>query len=105
LLGLIYLGVFHVWMHVGRPAIIFSALAASFISVVFFVRAESQGYFINHWDRAFHASVILDIFLEGLLIPSHENHGFYLCALGFAVVLGGYRGHKLKQVRAPKTPA
>src|SRR5262245_32956087 len=90
MLGVIYLAVFHLWMHAARSVIIWSSIIATLLSCALFLRAERQRYFLNLWDRFFHAAVILDIFLEGLLIPVHDHYGFYLCALGFAVVLGGY---------------
>jgi len=50
--------------------------------------AVGRSYFVNLWDRVFHAVVILDILLEGFF----ENHfGFYWCAFGFVVLIVGYR--------------
>ena len=96
-LGVIYLAVFHLWMRVDRPAIIMSGLAATVLSSALFLRAERRKYFLNHWDRLFHAAVILDILLEGLLVPGHEHYGFYVCAIAFAIVLGGYRAWLLRE--------
>jgi hypothetical protein len=95
ILGIIYLAVFHLWMRVDRRTIILSSVAVSALASGLFLWAERRKYFLNNWDRLFHAAVILDILLEGFFIPVHDNYNFYLCALGFAVVLGGYRGHKL----------
>ena len=97
LLGIVYLAIFHLWMFVGRPWIMMSALTATLVLSLVFARAREKGYFFNGWDQFFHAAVILDILLEGLLIPVHEHYGFYLCALAFAAVLGGYRFYLLKQ--------
>jgi hypothetical protein len=101
MLGVIYLAVFHLWMHLKGTMILWSGIAATLLSVTLFIVAERQKYFLNTWDRLFHAAVILDIFLEALLIAVHDNYGFYWCALGFAVVLGGYRGY-LRRTHARK---
>lgn len=90
-LGGIYLAVFHLWMHVDRRTIILTGLIATALASGMFLWAEHEKYFLNHWDRLFHAAVILDILLEGLLVPVHDHYGFYLCAIAFAAVLGGYR--------------
>ena len=90
-LGLVYLGVFHLWMVSSRRWIVASGLIATFLLSVLYARATKRNYFLNRWDQVFHAFVILDIFLEAVFIPVHDHFGFYLCALGFAVVLGGYR--------------
>ncbi|MCI0541162.1 MAG: hypothetical protein L0Z50_38660 [Verrucomicrobiales bacterium] len=97
ILGVIYLAVFHLWMHVDRPVIIGSSLVATILSTALFLRAEHRKYFLNHWDRLFHAVVILDILLEGLLIRVHDHYGFYLCAIAFAIVVGGYRAWRLSK--------
>ena len=96
LLGAVYIGIFHLWMFLSRPGIILTGLFGSGILGIVFLRVDRGGYFLNRWDRLFHAAVILDILLEGLLIPLHDQYGFYLCALGFAIVLGGYRARQLR---------
>ena len=94
--GLVYLGVFHLWMVSSRRWIVISGLVATLWLSVLFARAAKGNYFLNRWDQVFHALVILDIFLEAVLIPAHIHVGFYLCAAGFAVVLGGYRSYLSK---------
>jgi len=99
MLGAIYLASFHFWMQADRPRIVLSTVAATTLSVLLFIWAERRGYFLNYWDRLFHLAVILDVLLEGLLIPVHDNYGFYLCAFGFSIVLGGYRAYGLRKQR------
>ncbi|MSU63366.1 MAG: hypothetical protein EXS31_13385 [Pedosphaera sp.] len=90
-LGVIYLATFHLWMRLDRPAIITSTLVITALATTLLMVANKRSYFINAWDKLFHASVVADIFAEGLLIPAHEDYGFYLCALAFGVVILGYR--------------
>ncbi|MCI0534333.1 MAG: hypothetical protein L0Z50_03815 [Verrucomicrobiales bacterium] len=96
ILGVIYLAVFHLWMHVDRRTIFLTGLIATALASGLFLWAEHGKYFLNNWDRLFHAAVIFDILLEGLLIPGHDHYGFYLCAIAFAIVLGGYRAWHLR---------
>jgi hypothetical protein len=91
LLGTMYLGVFHIWMKVSHPWVVASGLGVSCLLIALLFAAAKQGYFVNVWDGLFHASVILDIGVEGTWIERHEHLGFYLCAAGFAIVLIGYR--------------
>lgn len=95
-LGIIYLATFHLWMHLDRPAIIASTLVVTVLSATLLVVANKRSYFVNAWDKLFHASVAADIFAEGLLIPVHDDYGFYLCALGFCVVIIGYRWRQFR---------
>lgn len=90
MLGVVYLLVFHFWLVASPEAIRLSTLLVGLGLSVGFGRAWRIGYFRNIWDAAFHATVIFDILLEGLVIPLHENLGFYLCALAFVLVLGPY---------------
>jgi hypothetical protein len=41
----------------------------------------------------------LDIVAEAIVIPRHDGHGFYLCALAFVLVVGGYHGWRMSWVR------
>ena len=88
-----YLAIFHLWMRLDRPGILAAAAIMTAVLAGLQYGAFRSGYFRNHWDNALHASVILDVALEGALIPVHDNRGFYLCALAFAVVIVGYRHH------------
>src|SRR5437016_2711046 len=90
-LGFVYLAVFNLWQVLNREWIVLSSVAVSLGLLAVFIAAVRQKYFFNRWDALLHASVILDILLEGILLPEHQTRGFYLCALGFAVVIGGYR--------------
>jgi hypothetical protein len=60
------------------------------------IQAWRSGYFLNPWDAFWHGAVVLDVFLEAILIPSHDNWGFLLCWLAFGFVIAGYRSHQLK---------
>ncbi len=90
-LGVAYLAIFNLWQIVSREWIIFSSVAVSSGLCALLVTAARRQYFLNTWDTLFHAAVILDILLEGTLIREHQSRGFYLCALGFAIVIGCYR--------------
>jgi len=90
-LGFFYLAVFNLWQVLDREWIVLSSVGVSVGLFAAFTGAMRQKYFLNRWDALLHAGVILDILLEGTLIPEHQTRGFYLCAVGFAVVIGGYR--------------
>jgi len=90
-LGFVYLAVFNLWQVLNREWIVLSSVAVSVGLFAVFTAALRLKYFLNRWDALLHASVILDILLEGTLLPEHQTRGFYLCAVGFAVVIGGYR--------------
>lgn len=60
------------------------------------IQASRSGYFLNAWDAFWHWIVVLDVFLEAVLIPSHDHWGFILCWLAFGIVIASYRNHQLK---------
>ena len=91
LLLMCYLMIFHLWMVVSASWRFASTAIVAVALVTLVFRANQHRYFLNRWDLGLHACVVLDICLEGFLINAHEDFGFYLCALGFAVVIGGYR--------------
>lgn len=91
MLLLMYLAVFHAWMHLPRPGIIISGIVVSTVATLMFLRSRSHGYFHDGWDQFTHAAVILDILLEAIFIPYHDHYGFYWCAAGFASVILIYR--------------
>ena len=93
-LGAAYLAVFHLWMGLSREWIVFSGVAAALLLAAGLV--AKRNYFLNRWDLIFHALVIADIFLEAILIPVHDHYGFYFCAVGFAVAVGGYRANLIR---------
>ena len=100
LLGAAYLAVFHFWLLATPDGVKTSALLVGMGLSSGLVWAWQAGYFRNIWDAAFHATVIFDILLEGLVIPLHEHLGFYLCALAFALVLVPYHlGPALRPAR------
>lgn len=90
-----YLGVFHLWNVLPRGGIVLSALVAVGILGALFARAARRGYFVNRWDALGHASVLLDIAAEGWAVSWHSGYSFYLCALAFVGVVGGYRAAQL----------
>jgi len=90
-LGLAYLALFHLWLGRSHSTVMLSGAVAGVVLAAALAVASRRGYFLNRWDRRFHAAVILDLWLESWLIPVHEGRGFYACALGFGLVLVGYR--------------
>ena len=94
-----YLAAFHIWMVVGEGEriAVTGLVVAALIAVL--VRAKRQNYFLNRWDLVFHAAVVLDIFVEGFFVSVHDDLSFYLCALGFGVVIGAYRSVMLRRIR------
>ena len=93
-LGAVYLAIFHLWMVMSREGIVFSGMAAALLLTAGL--AVKRKYFLNRWDLFFHALVVTDIFLEAILIPIHDHYGFYYCAIGFALVVGGYRARLIR---------
>ena len=91
LLGVVYLGVFHLWTFSDRRGITISGLLATLLLGIAFAFALKRHYFLNRWDAVLHGAVILDLFLEAIFIKVHDHLGFYLCAAAFAIVVGGYR--------------
>ena len=93
LLLLAYLAAFHAWnrTHIPEHWIKVSAVALATILFASLWLAGRTGCFVNGWDRAFHGAVILDLLIEGLWVEHSGNFGFYACAAGFIVVIGGYR--------------
>lgn len=97
-----YVLTFELWLRMSRNGIMGSAVGASILLLSLEHHAAAQRYFRNLWDRLFHAAVIADLLIEGLTLPVHEDRGFYLCALGFAAVIAGYRGWLCCQARRPE---
>lgn len=91
-----YLAVFHSWMHLGPEAVIASGLTTALLLAGVMVYVARTGYFANRWDAFGHTSVIIDIALESF-IRLHDGLGFYLCAAGFALVIGLYRRMLLRR--------
>jgi len=102
-LGSIYLLIFNLWLVLPRNWIIATGITATLLLLVFFSFAVQRGYFVNFWDGLLHLVVIIDVFLEAILIPIHRAKGFYLCVLAFAVVIAGYRfySQRREECRGP----
>ncbi|MDA7915779.1 hypothetical protein N9B94_00925 [Verrucomicrobia bacterium] len=88
---LCYLAVFEVWTELPREAVIQTAIGVSSAMALFCLWHLKTGYFRNSVDLIVHLAIPLDVALEGLLIPFHDDRGFLFCALGFALVLIPYR--------------
>lgn len=99
-----YLVVFNLWLHEKPDTMKATGLLSVVLLSVLLETARRQAYFTNFWDGAIHASVILDLLLETVLIPEHVTRDFYLCALGFALVIGTYRAYWLKKLRTTFEP-
>ena len=99
-----YLGAFHVWQVLPRAGVVATGVAISLALIAAGLAAARQGCFHNGWDALFHLSVIVDLFLEAVLIRVHEGYGFYFCAMGFAVVLTGYRFWCIANSRTRRRP-
>ncbi len=95
-LGFAYVGIFQLWTVLTPGWILSSGIFATLLLSGAFALAKTRQYFFNRWDQVFHATVILDILLESILVRNHDHFGFYLCALGFAGVVGGYRAYALR---------
>ncbi len=87
----VYIAAFHIWKPFARGHAALFGLVVAFGLFTGALEARRRGYFVNGYDFAFHGVVILDLILEGLLVPAHSGHGFYGCAAAFAVAIGGYR--------------
>lgn len=90
-----YLGTFHLWLLIAPASVPFAGVAMTWALVFVAWRAKLGGYFVNQWDRIFHAVVTLDLLLESF-IPLHEGLGFYGCAAGFMLTVGGYRAWAMR---------
>lgn len=95
----LYLATFHLWLAMERTGIIASGLVATAIMSGLLVQALRTRYFLNFWDGFWHATVILDVLLEATLIRWHSGYSFYLCALAFVLVVGGYRAWLFRRQR------
>jgi len=98
----VYLGTFHIWKpfpHADAALlgiIVACALAAGALE------ARRRGFFVNKYDGFFHGVVILDIVLEGVLVPVHIGNGHLWCALAFAMVISGYRIEAWREMKDRK---
>jgi len=105
LLLVAYTAIFETWTVFSPRMVILSAVVTSLILTGFFAAAQRRKYFLNRWDVFGHAAIIADIFLEGILIRDHANRSFYLCAIAFAVVVGGFRWWLMGRSECQVAPA
>src|SRR4051812_29580915 len=91
LLLAVYVAIFEAWTIISPRLTILSAIATSLVMTGLFAVAQRRRYFLNRWDAFGHASIIVDILLEGIFIRDHANRSFYLCAIAFVLVVGGFR--------------
>lgn len=87
----LYLISFHLWLVLGPRGIMLTGLASTAIGIAAFIYVAKRKYFLNRWDAFFHTTVLFDIFMEGVFIPLHIGYSFYLCAISFVIIVGGYR--------------
>ncbi|WP_339909631.1 hypothetical protein [Symmachiella dynata] len=114
---LIYVGTFLFWKwYPSRIGFIVGGVVSVSIMSLLLVFAARRKYFVNRVDLCLHLLVIVDIGLESLMYEVlrfavamnwmsgeasvgafdetaamfHNNHNFYMCALFFAVVIGGH---------------
>jgi len=94
----VYVALFHLWglldtFWVAATGIIAAVVLMAAVVVV----GRRTPYFVNKWDELFHGLVILDLLLEAVLIGPPEDLSFYGCAVGFGLVIGGYRFTQLRR--------
>lgn len=92
----VYLGTFQCWMRLPHALVLTSGLTVSAVLAALLLWNIRKGYFANRWDAFGHSLVIADLAIESVIIPEHDDRGFYFCALAFAVVVGGYRSFALR---------
>lgn len=92
----VYVGTFQLWYYLPRPLILASGGFVVATMGILLVSAARQNYFGNRWDAFWHMTVLLDLAIEAIVIKEHDGRGFYLCALAFAVVIGGYHVRALR---------
>ena len=97
-----YLAVFRLWQGQEASRVHLVGALGLTVLVLGFIIAGRSGYFRNVWDAVGHATVILDVLLEAFWVRWHPDASYLACALAFALVLGGYRGHLLRR-RPPLT--
>ena len=86
-----YILSFSVWARLPGSWVNVCALLVVGGLTVALLQAGRRSYFLNSWDCVFHALVILDLLAEGLWVEHGADRSFYGCAIGFALVIGGYR--------------
>ncbi|MCS1411531.1 MAG: hypothetical protein M2R45_04731 [Verrucomicrobia subdivision 3 bacterium] len=99
-----YLAVFQLWIGADRAFIVSSGVLWTTAFLIWCAVAARRGYFLNRIDLGTHLLVILDVLLESLLLEDHSHMRFWLCALGFGMVMGGYRWYLLGSLSQAKIP-
>jgi hypothetical protein len=97
----LYVAVFHVWLHVGYGVAVTSGLGVAVAMAAAIDDARRDGYFRGILDWLAHLVVALDVLIEGCIPHAHTHLGFYWCAVAFAVVIGAYRWRTLRSEAAP----
>lgn len=92
-----YLTIFQLWVGAGRLFVVSSGVLWCLVFGIWALVQWRQGYFVNRLDGMLHGVVILDVLLEALLLEEHSHAGFWLCGVGFAAVVGGYRFSALRR--------
>ncbi len=101
----VYVGLFHLWGMLDRCWVAATGIAAATVlGIAIVVVGRRTHYFVNTWDELFHGLVILDLLLESVLIGPPEDLSFYGCAIGFGVVIAGYRLTQLRRSRLKSAP-
>ena len=78
-------------MVLDRVGVVLCGITTTLALFVGLIIAQKKHYFRNKFDLFFHATVVIDLLLEAVIIIDHNHYGFYLCALAFTLVIGGYR--------------
>ena len=89
-----YGALFSAWRFLGPTGVASSAILGTVVLSGILLRAWRAGYFLTIVEAFLHAVVVLDLLLEGLLLPVQEGNGFWVCAGGFGAVLVAYRAWK-----------
>ena len=92
-----YIAIFQLWLGADRSFIVASGSLWCLAYGVWILVLQRREYFLNRLDYFAHWVVILDVLLEALLLEEHNHLGFWLCALAFAAVIGGYRWKVMKR--------
>lgn len=92
-----YIGTFHFWLVSDGTTIFVSGMVVAAVLGIMSLIFALHGYFANRVDFIAHSVVIVDILLEATIIPAHSGLTFYICAIGFAIVIGAYRARCLRQ--------
>ena len=90
LLTIIYTCIFHFWTFCSSHKTIILAGTVTVIGLSIWLW-KNKDYFTTPVDLIIHALVILDIFLEAILIFPHSGLGFYWCTIAFIAVIWPYR--------------